>query len=168
MPASTTLDRGDSLWPSAVERSRRELARRDCSAWRVISGGQEIGRSRQGGKGSRQGWTRLRGLGGRWGVVSGGWDQEGSGICIGLCLLCFVAIHSASFSSASVQLPLPQCTKSSTLLFPPTGSRSLSHAERGSFWRWSATRDWAAVKPLSCAAFGVASAAPGFPNPLEY
>ena len=40
----TTLDRGGS---------RRELAKRDCSAQRLVSGGQEVRGSRQGGKGSR-------------------------------------------------------------------------------------------------------------------
>ena len=40
MLASITLDRGDSLWSSAAEKSPRELARRDCSAWGVVSGGQ--------------------------------------------------------------------------------------------------------------------------------
>ena len=48
MLASTTLDRDDSMPPSAVERSRRELAGRDCMAQGVVSGGQEVGPSRQG------------------------------------------------------------------------------------------------------------------------
>ena len=47
MPASTALDRGDSVSPSAAERSRRLLARRDRSALGVVSGGQVVGRSRQ-------------------------------------------------------------------------------------------------------------------------
>ena len=53
MLASNTLDGGNSLRPSAAERSRHGLARRDCSARGVISGGQEDGCSWQGGKGLR-------------------------------------------------------------------------------------------------------------------
>ena len=48
MLASTTLDRGDSVSPLAAERPRCELTRRDCLARGVVSGGQEVWRSRQG------------------------------------------------------------------------------------------------------------------------
>ena len=48
MLASTILDRDDSMSPSAAERSRCELAGRDCTAQGVVSGGQEVGPSRQG------------------------------------------------------------------------------------------------------------------------
>ena len=114
MLASTTLDRGDSLGPSAAERSRRELARRDCSALGIVSGGQEAGRSRQGGKGSRPldiGVDSAKGFRGEMrSSLRGGRDQGPSEVCIELCVLCFVVIHSASFAPSYVQLPLPQCT----------------------------------------------------------
>ena len=48
MLVSSTLDRDDSMSPLAAERSRRELAGRDCIAQEVIIGGQEVGPSRQG------------------------------------------------------------------------------------------------------------------------
>ena len=48
MLVSTPLDRDDSMSPSAAERSRRELAGRDCMAQGVVLGGQEVGPSRQG------------------------------------------------------------------------------------------------------------------------
>ena len=44
MLALTTLDRGDSVSLSAVEKSRRELAMRHCLARGVASGGQEVRR----------------------------------------------------------------------------------------------------------------------------
>ena len=72
MLASTTLDRGNFLWPLTAERSWRELARRDCTALRIVSGGQETGRSRQGDKESRLfgiGVDSAKGFRGRWGVV---------------------------------------------------------------------------------------------------
>ena len=47
MPASAALDSGDSVSPSAAERSRLRLARRDCSALGVFLGGQEVRRSGQ-------------------------------------------------------------------------------------------------------------------------
>ena len=105
MLASATLDSGDFLWPSASERSWRELARRNCSALGVVSGGQEAGRYRQGGKGSRPlGIGVDSAMGFRAEMRSslrGGWDQERGGVCIELCVLCFVVIHS-SFLCSSV------------------------------------------------------------------
>ena len=42
MLVSTTLDRNDSMSLSAAERSRRELAGRNCMVQEVVSGGQEV------------------------------------------------------------------------------------------------------------------------------
>ena len=53
MLALTTLDRWDPVSPSAAERSRRELTRRDCLAWGIVSGSQEVRSSRPGGEDSR-------------------------------------------------------------------------------------------------------------------
>lgn len=76
MLAQSALERGDSLWPSVAETSRRELARRDCSGLRVVWGAQEAGRSRQGSNGLRPlgvggSLCYIGVLGGRWGVASG-------------------------------------------------------------------------------------------------
>lgn len=61
MLISTTLDRGDAVSPSVAERSQLKQARsRDCSGWRVVSGGQEIGRCQPGGEGSRPLGVRAR------------------------------------------------------------------------------------------------------------
>ena len=67
MLAPTTLDCGDSVSPSAAERSRRELAGRDCLAREVVLGGQEVGRSRQGVETAwhRVEWSRQGGMGSR-------------------------------------------------------------------------------------------------------
>ena len=69
MLALAPLDHGNSMSPSAVEKSRRELARRDCLARGIVSGGQDVGRSRQGSMGLR----RL-GIGGR---RSSSFEREG-------------------------------------------------------------------------------------------
>ena len=167
MLASTTLHRGDSLWPSTVERSRRELARRDCLAWGVISDGKEVGRSLQGGKGSRPlgiGVSSAKGFRARRGVVSGG-TRSGGRWSMYWALRPLLCGHPFSFFCFSIRSA--SSAPASTLLFPPTRSRSLSHADRGSFWRWGATRFWAAVRSLSRATFGVVSAVPGFPNPFR-
>lgn len=47
MLALTTLDRDNSVSPSATERSQHKLAGRDCMAQEVVSGGQKVRPSRQ-------------------------------------------------------------------------------------------------------------------------
>ena len=77
MLASNTLDRSDSVSPLVAEKSWRKLARRDCLAWGVVSGGQEVGRFWQDGKGARPlgiGVGLVKGFEERWRVVLEGYE----------------------------------------------------------------------------------------------
>ena len=86
---STNLDSGDFASPSAAERCRQDLARRDCLALGIISGDQEVS-SHPGGEGSRP-----FGIGGRLGKgvqgemrsgLRGRWGQEDGRVCIERCI----------------------------------------------------------------------------------
>ena len=76
----------------------------------LVSRGEKFGLSRQR---VETGWHRVEWS--RQGVMGlrpfgSGVDQERDGVCIELHVLCFLAIHTASFASESVQLPLARCT----------------------------------------------------------
>ena len=81
----------------------------------------------------------------------------------------YVLSFAYFFLWPSIQLLLLQdpfsflCPQSFYFSFP-----THLHTDRGSFSRCSATCFWTAVRSLSCIAFEVGSAAPGFSNPLEY
>ena len=131
MLVSTTLDRGDSVSPSAAERSRRELTRKDCLAWEIVSGGREIRVSWPGGEGSRPLGIRSRlGKGVQRGMRSGlreRRDLEDSGVFIKHCISHIVW--------PSVQLPLPQHLLSFLCLSIPIPLRFFSPPTRSSLCR---------------------------------
>ena len=99
-----------------------------------------------------------------------GRDQERGGVCIELCVLCFVVTRSASLASPCFQLPLPHYTPPSSLLSPPPPPPALGLGRirtEGASGVEMLLAFGAAVRSLLCSAFGGASAAPDFPNPSE-